>query len=168
MGEARSRGFPGFLEVNDGQCRSQRKEPLTWYFTTSEVERRRWESNPCTGLCRPLPEPLGHVAVSGHAAATRTRGHTIAARRITSWLGRRPTSETFVARPTHSVTSGVTVRDRSTGLADRPSANPVGRILKLKDPSRSAGEVSPPRAGPLRPICSLRHSPPISVLRLQL
>ena len=25
-------------------------------------QRRRWESNPCTGLCRPLPKPLGHVA----------------------------------------------------------------------------------------------------------
>ena len=24
--------------------------------------RRRGESNPCTGLCRPLPKPLGHVA----------------------------------------------------------------------------------------------------------
>src|SRR3954454_14638141 len=63
VGEARSRGFPGFLEVSDGHCRSQRKEPLTWHYTTSEVERRRWESNPCTGLCRPLPEPLGHVAI---------------------------------------------------------------------------------------------------------
>src|SRR3954454_9055136 len=39
--------------------------------------RRRWESNPCTGLCRPLPEPLGHVAVSGHVAVTRTRPETI-------------------------------------------------------------------------------------------
>ncbi len=63
VGEARSRGFQGFLAVTRGHCRSQRKEPLTWHNTTSEVERRRWESNPCTGLCRPLPEPLGHVAV---------------------------------------------------------------------------------------------------------
>ena len=47
------------------------EKPLTWYNNTSEVERRRWESNPCTGLCRPLPEPLGHVAVSGHDHATR-------------------------------------------------------------------------------------------------
>ncbi len=30
--------------------------------TGTGSERRRWESNPCTGLCRPLPEPLGHVA----------------------------------------------------------------------------------------------------------
>ena len=27
--------------------------------------RRRRESNPCTRFCRPLPEPLGHVA-TGH------------------------------------------------------------------------------------------------------
>src|SRR5262249_4883751 len=25
-------------------------------------KRRRRESNPCTGLCRPLPKPLGHSA----------------------------------------------------------------------------------------------------------
>ena len=27
--------------------------------------RRRRESNPCTGLCRPLPKPLGHSATVG-------------------------------------------------------------------------------------------------------
>ena len=27
--------------------------------------RRRRESNPCTGLCRPLPEPLGYAAGTG-------------------------------------------------------------------------------------------------------
>ena len=33
-------------------------------FRWSEQDwRRRRESNPCTGLCRPLPKPLGHSAV---------------------------------------------------------------------------------------------------------
>src|SRR5688500_13283706 len=30
--------------------------------------RRRRESNPCTRFCRPLPEPLGHVATDCLAA----------------------------------------------------------------------------------------------------
>jgi hypothetical protein len=29
---------------------------------SNKCERRRRESNPCTGLCRPLPKPLGHSA----------------------------------------------------------------------------------------------------------
>ena len=33
-----------------------------WEVHTSESWRRRRESNPGTGLCRPLPKPLGHVA----------------------------------------------------------------------------------------------------------
>jgi hypothetical protein len=71
--------------------------------------RRRWESNPCTGLCRPLPEPLGHVAVSGHDAATRTRPHTISPSPNTWRMshvvvqGRCRNVGSFVARPTHSV-----------------------------------------------------------------
>ncbi len=31
-------------------------------LTSTIAWRRRGESNPCTGLCRPLPEPLGHAA----------------------------------------------------------------------------------------------------------
>jgi hypothetical protein len=31
-------------------------------LTARETARRRRESNPCTGLCRPLPKPLGHSA----------------------------------------------------------------------------------------------------------
>ena len=55
-------GYQWLLVVTNGHCRSQRKEPLTWDFTRSEAERRRWESNPCTGLCRhPLPVPKGQV-----------------------------------------------------------------------------------------------------------
>ena len=68
---ARSRGFPGFLVVNDGQCRSQRKQPLTWQCTTSEVERRRWESNPCTGLCRLATESALYL-VRGHELTSET------------------------------------------------------------------------------------------------
>ena len=32
------------------------------------MRRRRRESNPCTGLCRPLPKPLGHSAVEASFA----------------------------------------------------------------------------------------------------
>jgi hypothetical protein len=32
-------------------------------------QRRRRESNPCTGLCRPLPKPLGHSAVGASFGA---------------------------------------------------------------------------------------------------
>src|SRR5690349_1436064 len=32
------------------------------------VTRRRRESNPRTGLCRPLPKPLGHAAVDAGGA----------------------------------------------------------------------------------------------------
>ena len=44
---------------------------------SSKYLRRRRESNPCTGLCRPLPKPLGHSATeaarptSDEAAASR-------------------------------------------------------------------------------------------------
>ena len=40
--------------------------------------RRRRESNPCTRFCRPLPEPLGHVATdcaAGCPARIRTSVH---------------------------------------------------------------------------------------------
>ena len=41
-----------------GHCRPVAGNPeLQW--------RRRRESNPCTGLCRPLPKPLGHSATKG-------------------------------------------------------------------------------------------------------
>jgi hypothetical protein len=33
--------------------------------------RRRRESNPCTGLCRPLPKPLGHSAAGASFAGGR-------------------------------------------------------------------------------------------------
>src|SRR5918998_6631878 len=41
-----------------GSLTSQRSGPIS----CSDVWRRRRESNPCTRFCRPLPEPLGHVA----------------------------------------------------------------------------------------------------------
>jgi DNA-binding NarL/FixJ family response regulator len=36
-----------------------------------KLRRRRRESNPCTGLCRPLPKPLGHSATKA-----MPQGHT--------------------------------------------------------------------------------------------
>src|SRR3954453_3657390 len=92
-----------------------------------ETPRRRWDSNPCTGIARPLPEPLGHVAVSGHAGVTRTRCATIPDDQL-----RPPECCGYeMTRPLKVVYS----EDRSTGLADRPSANPVGRICKLRIPA---------------------------------
>jgi hypothetical protein len=35
---------------------------LTCHYAGPEPWRRRPESNRCTGLCRPLPKPLGHAA----------------------------------------------------------------------------------------------------------
>jgi hypothetical protein len=58
----------GPLEVE--LCRSEPAEQVR----TDKVPvrgRRRWESNPCTGLCRPLPEPLGHVAITVRRPGTR-------------------------------------------------------------------------------------------------
>ena len=42
--------------------------------------RRRRESNPCTGLCRPLPKPLGHSAARG-----MPQGHTNLPERTTGF-----------------------------------------------------------------------------------
>ena len=39
--------------------------------TPDARRRRRRESNPCTGLCRPLPKPLGHSATEALPAAER-------------------------------------------------------------------------------------------------
>src|SRR4051794_22299012 len=36
--------------------------------------RRRPESNRCTGLCRPLPKPLGHAAGTGHVSVAPMTG----------------------------------------------------------------------------------------------
>src|SRR5437762_5703078 len=36
--------------------------------------RRRPESNRCTGLCRPLPKPLGHAARTGHVSVAGMTG----------------------------------------------------------------------------------------------
>ncbi len=44
--------------------------------TPPSKERRRWESNPSTGLCRPLPKPLGHVAI---ATASSCESRTLSA-----------------------------------------------------------------------------------------
>ncbi len=51
--------------VTAGASRTHRKWALTWDYTGQSPERRRRESNPCTGLCRPLPEPLGYAAGNG-------------------------------------------------------------------------------------------------------
>ncbi len=68
-------------------------------------------------------------------AATRTRPHTISVSPNTWREHRRACAGTTRGMlGTCSSTNAqrekaVTVKDRSTGLADRPSANPVGRIL---------------------------------------
>src|SRR5258706_7722933 len=57
--------------VSRGQCRSvpdNAKHPRDQGVYVILEERRRWESNPCTGLCRPLPKPLGHVAMPARAS----------------------------------------------------------------------------------------------------
>src|SRR6202161_1391413 len=36
--------------------------------------RRRRESNPCTGLCRPLPKPLGHSAARAYGPSRADDG----------------------------------------------------------------------------------------------
>ena len=43
----------------DGRGAGPLKGYLRWL---QRYGRRRRESNPCTGLCRPLPKPLGHSA----------------------------------------------------------------------------------------------------------
>ena len=64
--------FGHALAVNVGQQRSlsvKRKTASDQGVYPVRGWRRRGESNPCTGLCRPLPEPLGHVAVAGSKPA---------------------------------------------------------------------------------------------------
>ena len=60
-------GEPGLTRVIAGQTR------FPGHATTGR-ERRRRESNPGRGLCRPLPEPLGHVARCRSLPAPRTAG----------------------------------------------------------------------------------------------
>ena len=59
----------GYLAVSHGHCRSGRKPALTSTFAS----RRRAESNRCTGLCRPLPKPLGHAALPRQLTPTASR-----------------------------------------------------------------------------------------------
>src|ERR1700722_18221437 len=63
----RNRSTSASLPVSRGQV---------IYFTyKGQPWRRRAESNRRTGLCRPLPKPLGHAAVSRHErAASLTAG----------------------------------------------------------------------------------------------
>ena len=94
---------------------------------------------------------LNHSATSparSRLPRPRTRPHTISPR-----CGNVACDRKGLTKATRRTT-------RSTGLADRPSANPVVRLSTEPDPTSQW--VSPPRAGPLRPFCSLRHSPPIS------
>ena len=48
--------------VTSGHWRSNGKQPSEQVVYPLNGWRRRRESNPGTGLCRPLPQPLGHVA----------------------------------------------------------------------------------------------------------
>ncbi len=46
------------------------------HYQNYEVQwgRRRRESNPCTGLCRPLPKPLGHSAARAYGPSRADDG----------------------------------------------------------------------------------------------
>jgi hypothetical protein len=50
-----------------GCARKQKGPPLSGWPLTCCFLRRRGESNSCTGLCRPLPKPLGHAAAGGQS-----------------------------------------------------------------------------------------------------
>ena len=52
--------------IEIGLLGAPRSSPV---YPAAEKWRRRRESNPCTGLCRPLPKPLGHSAVGASSPA---------------------------------------------------------------------------------------------------
>ena len=95
--------------------------------------RWRWESNPRTGLCRPLPEPLGYAtgnargyparvrslalvsgAVGGHAHATRR----VAAACLVAMLAVAVTDTAAGARHRRARSDGAPGGDRTVRLAD--------------------------------------------------
>jgi hypothetical protein len=55
-------GQPGILPDT---VWSTKTVPDLGFYQVGDWRRRR-ESNPGTGLCRPLPKPLGHAAATGH------------------------------------------------------------------------------------------------------
>src|SRR6185437_46728 len=57
----RLRGVRGVVPREEASCGKVAPRP-------PNTVRRRRESNPCTGLCRPLPKPLGHSAVGASCA----------------------------------------------------------------------------------------------------
>ncbi len=61
---ARSAGR-GVVDAPARRARAEQEAGARRRRVSAEIWRRRGESNPCTGLCRPLPKPLGHVARSG-------------------------------------------------------------------------------------------------------
>ncbi len=81
--------------------------------------RRRRESNPCTGLCRPLPKPLGHSA-------------TVAA---------RPAPDKAAARR-------LAMDSENRGLVLRCSASPSGRRDSNPRPSPWQGDALPTEPRP--------------------
>jgi hypothetical protein len=81
--------------------------------------RRRRESNPCTGLCRPLPKPLGHSATEAA----------------------RPTPDEAAARR-------LAMDSENRGLALRCSASPSGRRDSNPRPSPWQGDALPTEPRP--------------------
>ena len=66
------RAVPSVRAGNDGGAIPQsRLATLTDGQVPPRHRRRRRESNPCTGLCRPLPKPLGHSATEACPACVR-------------------------------------------------------------------------------------------------
>ena len=61
---------PGEVQVGTPK-RDAPSKPAENVGALGPPRRRRRESNPCTGLCRPLPKPLGHSATEALPAAER-------------------------------------------------------------------------------------------------
>ena len=85
---ARQHGLPS--PTADGCTRTSGRRTTTSAATDNDTAaeqvvdplsgwRRRRESNPGTGLCRPLPQPLGHVALPGDCRDERRRRYRTAA-----------------------------------------------------------------------------------------
>src|ERR1700722_11523411 len=83
--------------------------------------RRRRESNPCTGLCRPLPKPLGHSAAQEQASRTAVtpprRGFRGIPGGATAILAKRPwaAEQGVKPKPRLRADDGIRTRDPHLG-----------------------------------------------------
>ena len=84
-------GYPGgrywdrtsdLFRVREARYRCANRPCRAAVRVVRDRPRRRRESNPCTGLCRPLPKPLGHSARTRLAdPAGAVEGHRSSGRR---------------------------------------------------------------------------------------